>query len=427
MSSAFAHDRASQVITALEKFNAGLEPSLRQEKYAKMADSAFSFFRGSNHLYWRDVYRDWHFSLYGGSCQTQTWLLGDAHLLNFGAYGSHDEVVRYGLDDFDDAFVGDYQYDLWRLGISLVLAMEEEGKSRDSIVKALEALAKSYLDALSRDDELRGWVATPDSAEGLLGDFLHKLVDKKSRARMLDKWTSVDDEGRRYFSADHPKLELLPAEVKSRLVEALVAYQESLDDEVPGHSHQHFKVKDVARRTGAGIGSLGNDRYYALIDSGEDGEDVILDIKVQQAPAVIAVLSDREQAGYASLYRHEAERHGLAFKALAHNPDPYVGWLSFDGQVFSVRERSPFKADFPLDTLSKGKEWREMAANWASILAASHLRGAMALGCASFATAVLDKAEDLAGFTGLFVETCLGYARCAHRDYEVLLGCLEDS
>lgn len=427
MSSAFAHDRSSQVIHALEQFNAGLEPRLRQEKYMRMSESAFSFFRGSNHLYWHDVFRDWHFSLYGGVAQTRTWLLGDVHVQNFGAYGSHDAVVRFGLDDFDDAIVGDYQYDLWRLGASLVLTMEEEGKSRNSIAKALETLAESYLDALSRDDELLGWVAMQDSTEGLLADFLEKVVDKQSRSKMLNKWTCLNAEGERRFRADHPKLERLPAQLEERLVSALDAYQETLDDEVPGHSRQHFKVKDVALRTGAGTGSLGSDRYYALIEGAAEGDhdDVILDIKAQQAPAAIHAMSEKERALYGGLYSHEAERHALAFKALARHPDPYTGWIIFDEQAFSVRERSPFKADFPVEELEKGKQWREMAQNWASILAASHLRGAMALGCASFAASVLDKTEDSEGFTRLFVETCLAYARCVHSDYEVFLAYLE--
>ncbi|TCK08921.1 DUF2252 domain-containing protein [Marinobacterium mangrovicola] len=427
MSSASAHDRSSQVIDALEQFNAGLEPQQRQEKYTRMSDSAFSFFRGSNHLYWNDLFRDWHFSLYGGAAQTQTWLLGDVHVQNFGAYGSHDDVVRFGLDDFDDAFVGDYQYDLWRLGSSLVLAMEEEEKSRKSIAAALEAFVERYLDALSRDDELLGWVAVPDNTKGVLGEFLAKVVDKKSRVKMLDKWTWLNEDGERRFCPDHPKLESLSANLRTRLVRALAEYQETLDDEVPGHSHQHFKVKDVALRVGAGTGSLGTDRYYALIEGQAEGDndDVILDIKAQQAPAATLAMSAREKAAYAKLYDHEAERHALAFKALARHPDPYVGWLTFDGQAFSVRERSPFKADFPVHKLEKGKEWREMARNWASILAASHIRGAMALGCASFVTSVLDKTEDREGFTRLFVETCLAYARCVHQDYEVFLGYIE--
>lgn len=421
MSKGLSHDRADQVIGELVRQNADLAPEWRQQKFVRMSESPFSFFRGSNHLYWYDVYRDWRFSLYGGVKATQTWLLGDVHIVNFGAYGSHDRVVRYGLDDFDDALVADYQYDLWRLGISLVLSMREEGKSEKAVAKALAALSDTYLETLGEGEDQADWVATPDTADGLLGKFLLKVSRKKSREKMLRKWTTVDDSGVRRFQQHHHKLERLDEATAKALTQALNDYQETLDDEVPGHSHQHFAVKDVARRINAGTGSLGCDRYYALIEGRAEGDkdDVILDIKAQSAPAALLAMSEAERREYSSLYKHEGERHALAFKALARHPDPYVGWLEFDRQVFSVRERSPFKADYPVTELGKSKRWREMARNWARILAASHLRGATALGMYDFAEAVLEMARDRKRFKQMFTETACDYATCVQRDYEI--------
>ncbi|MGB2131234.1 MAG: DUF2252 family protein [Marinobacterium sp.] len=421
---ATAHNREEQVIEALEGFNASLSETFRHQKYERMAASAFSFYRGSNHLYWQDLYRDWHFSLFGGVTATQTWLQGDAHLHNFGAYGSHDDRVRFGLDDFDDGIIGDYQYDLWRLLISVVLAVgESEALKPDAHKEILPALIDSYLDTLQQNTAATAdWAAMADTTDGRLQAFLIKLAEKKGRVRMLEKWTSCE-QGERRFTAGHPKLESLPESEYQAIEQALKDYQATLADEVPGHSHQHFKVKDIARRLSAGTGSLGSDRFYALVegDGSGDHDDVILDIKAQQPPAAWWVMNDRERQEYARLFIHEGERHALAFQAMARHPDPYVGWLELGEQRFSVRERSPFKADYPTDKLVKPKHWRQMAAVWGRILAASHLRGARALsegGADVFARGVLDLAlPKREAFTELLTSMAQAYAECVEQDY----------
>ncbi|GGO81678.1 hypothetical protein GCM10011348_21220 [Marinobacterium nitratireducens] len=418
-----AHNRSESMLAELDTTNAGLTPELRAQKYHRMAVSPFTFYRGSNHLYWSDLYRDWHFSLFGGLSETQTWLQGDAHLHNFGAYGSHDNQVRFGLDDFDDALIGDYQYDLWRLAVSLVLAMREMPDCGDKAIrKALRELARSYLEGLANWRTLIDWVAMPDSSDGRLQKFLVRTAARKSRQAMLDKWTCGNDDERR-FQAGHAKLGELPQVQRGSLIDALEAYQDSLDDEVPGHSQQHFRVKDVARRLAAGTGSLGSDRFYALIEGQAEGDhdDVILDIKAQQPPAAWQVMNRREREEYSRLFGHEGERHARAFQALARHPDPYVGWLELDGQWFSVRERSPFKADYPTHKLTKGKAWRELAQNWGAILAASHLRGARALGSgreAIFADAVSAPALGrFDAFIDLLGSMAFAYADCVVGDH----------
>ncbi len=59
--------------------------------------------------------------MFGTTGASRCSAAGPIPAYNFGAYGHHDDQVRYGMDDFDDALIGDYQYDVWRLAISLVL------------------------------------------------------------------------------------------------------------------------------------------------------------------------------------------------------------------------------------------------------------------------------------------------------------------
>ena len=425
------HNRPQQVIKAIQQANASLSAAHRQAKYAKMAASPYRFFRGSNHLYWQDVWHDWRFALFGGWPNTQTWLQGDAHAYNFGAYGHHDDQVRYGMDDFDDALIGDYQYDVWRLAISLVLDARENAElSSKAVDKALKKLLEGYIETLSayRDEERPIYAVTLDSAKDPLKSFMGKVADKQSRARMLEKWTTLDPDKGRQFAERPGKLANLPADVASQLRRIIEQeYQQTLQHPIKESDPQHFFVKDTARRLDAGTGSLGVERYYVLIEGGADHEhdDVILDIKEQVTPEAYRLMDKAQQQAWRKLFPNEGIRHAAAFHAIAEHPDAYLGWLTMNGKVFSVRERSPFKKDYPTHKLSSGKAYRKLARQWGEILAREHLRGAQALNrgkAAPFANAVCQRLEGREEqFIGVVATLAKAYADCVTQDYQVFM------
>ncbi|TDN98210.1 MULTISPECIES: DUF2252 domain-containing protein [Halomonas] len=423
------HNRARQVLDAIRAANAPLSDQDRAAKYAKLGESPYRFFRGTNHLYWDDVWHDWRFALFGGRVETQTWLQGDAHAYNFGAYGHHDDTVRYGMDDFDDAIIGDYQYDLWRLAISVVLdARENVGLSGKGIRKALSALVNSYHDELAGhvEGEVPGAV-TLATAKGPLEPFMNKVGSKKSRAKMLDKWTVLSDDGR-YFAERPGKLAALPAPLASQLRKAVEEeYRQTLHGAQAEAEYGHFRVKDVSRRLDAGTGSLGLERFYVLIEGGMDHahDDVILDIKQQTPPEGWRLMSAAEKQAWRRTFPHEGVRHAAAFLAIAEHPDPYLGWLHLGETVFSVRERSPYKEDFPTHKLDGAKPYRKLVKQWGRILAREHLRGAHALNQddpGRFARAVVACIEGRRErCVELVSALALNYADCVHQDYAIFL------
>lgn len=429
------HHRARQVLDEIRATNAPLTDQDRAAKYAKLAESPYRFFRGTNHLYWRDVWHDWRFALFGGLPETQTWLQGDAHAYNFGAYGHHDDAVRYGMDDFDDAMIGDYQYDLWRLAISLVLdARENTGLSGKAVRKALKALVTSYHDELAGhvEGEVPGAV-TLATARGPLGPFMKKVGRKKSRAKMLEKWTVPSDDGR-HFAERPEKLAPLPAHLASQLRKAVEEeYRQTLGGARSEVEEGHFRVKDMARRLDAGTGSLGLERFYVLIEGGQDHEhdDVILDIKQQTPPEGWRLMDGVEKRAWRRAFPHEGLRHAAAFTAIAEHPDPYLGWLHLGDTVFSVRERSPYKEDFPTHKLDGAKPYRQLVKQWGRILAREHLRGAHALspddpGC--FARAVGACVEGrLERCVDMVITLAVSYADCVRHDYRTFLTWQDDT
>ena len=145
--------RKNHVISENKAYNKNIKKEIRCKKYCKMADTAYAFYRGTNHLYWADFSngkRPKEFS----TPETKTWLQGDLHAYNFGTFNNDDDDLVYGLNDFDEGVIADYQYVVWRVATSVILIARENGKSKKNDERDLVlAFAKSYLKQL---DKLRG-------------------------------------------------------------------------------------------------------------------------------------------------------------------------------------------------------------------------------------------------------------------------------
>ena len=93
--------------------------------------------------------------------------------------------------------------------------------------------------------------------------------------------------------------------------------------------------------------------------------------------------------------------------------------------VFSVRERSPFKDDFPTDKLEKKKHLRKMAAIWGEVLATEHKRASRALNTDQpflFEQSLNQLTEGRESeFVTLVVAIATHYAECVERDFQTFL------
>lgn len=372
-----AADRATEVVAAIEEWNASLDAADRDAKYAKMAVSAFDFYRGTNHLFWMDFAGDPRLETYGGSTETRTWLQADLHANNYGAFHDDDGHLVYDLNDFDESVIADYQYDLWRMAVSLVLVARANGLSTSEQEKAVDDFVEGYLDAIEdvrgNDDETVT-IFTEDNTHGRLDEFLDEVGEEQSRSKMLKKWTNVS-RGVRTFDLELDDLRAPTDSQRAAIVGAMPAYGETLRgglDYDPGH----FAVKDVARRLNAGTGSLGTSRYYVLIEGETDStaDDRILDVKAQGRPTPCFFLGDAFRASCDAGFAHHAHRHADAYEALSLHTDDYLGSLLLDGTGYSVRERSPFKETFDTAELTSARRLGKLCRQWGTILAMAHAR-----------------------------------------------------
>ncbi len=372
-------ERAELVVDGLRSANAGLTEAARKSKYRKMKASPFAFFRGTNHLFWRDFAADPRLRPEGdpeafGAPTTRTWVGGDAHVANFGAFGNGCGKVVYALNDFDEAIIHDYRYDLWRMAVSVVLvARPNGGFSAKDQRRLVTALTRAYLAQLAAGGGSAALIA--EQARGRLRRFLEG-VEQRDEQASVKRWTRRDGDGRR-FDQRLPELDTAPAAERAALEAALAEYAAAAMYGRHDCEPDDFVLEDVAQRRDAGIGSLGRRRSYVLIRDRRPGrpDHRILDVKEQLPPAARSILTEAGRAAYDGIVADEGRRHAAAFHAMTPHPDPFLGWLRMGDTAFSVRERSPLRRSFDTGELTSVKRFRRVAEQWGALLAAQHMLG----------------------------------------------------
>jgi uncharacterized protein (DUF2252 family) len=373
--------RTAEVVAAITSVNAGLSASARAEKFALMKDSPLAFFRGSNHLYWKDLGSSPMLARYGGQVASRALLSGDAHVFNFGAYDDDQGDVVYAIDDFDEAVIGDYQLDVWRAAISIVLVARANGGFSIATQSTLiDAFTEAYLDAMasyatSNAEISRKFLAS--NTYGLLDDFLLTAATKNNRVKMLDAWTAQPTGMRRFDTAGNAQLASVSAAVDSDVRAHIATYRTSLSGGT-SFPASFFAVKSVAQRLHAGLGSIGSNRYYILVEgpSSSQSDDLILDMKAQGTPSAAPYLDPGALAKtHAASGGNAAYRTVLAYKALGYRVDDFLGYTALsDGQQYSVRERSPYKETFDTSSLTTLARLQHLAEQWGQVLATQHAR-----------------------------------------------------
>ena len=117
-----AEDRESFIVdTLVEAFSdlMAADPDAFRTKFRKMAADPFAFYRGSACLFYADVAdRE---DRWADERTGRVWIQGDLHVENFGTYMDGDGVLIFDVNDFDEAYVGHFTWDLQRFAASLAL------------------------------------------------------------------------------------------------------------------------------------------------------------------------------------------------------------------------------------------------------------------------------------------------------------------
>lgn len=368
-----ASARDGWVVEQIRDHNHPYAASARDEldtKLATMAGGPFAFYRGTAHLFFQDM-KTLPASAYTSAQTGYTWIGGDAHLGNFDASRDSSGKAVFKVADFDEGYLGQYVWDLRRLAASLVLAGRDNGLSDAAIGTAVDTLVGAYVDrmgAFKGNDSESGFRLNKETTTGAVDDTIAK-ADGKSRASLLSKYTELAGAARRFQSLSN--LVAVPAASYSAVTSSMAGYVSSIASS-KRYPAAFYTVKDVRRKLGSGVGSLGRARYYVLVEgaTSSTSDDVILEFKQEAASAVVAAAPGRlPVSAYDS---HEGMRVARTAKAQVGNAEVLIGYASVAGVPFYVHEKSPFQEDFDPAKLDSAGKLDTAAGYLGQALASAH-------------------------------------------------------
>jgi uncharacterized protein (DUF2252 family) len=352
--------RQQLIIDVLEDAFATLmaaDPKAFRGKFRKMAADPFAFYRGSACLFYADMTATadpWADERAGA-----VWIHGDLHAENFGTYMDSDGRLVFDVNDFDEAYIGHFSWDLRRFVGSLALLGWQKALPEEEIRSLVGAYLRAYLAQVTHyrhsqnDDDFALHLG---NTEGPVHDIL-VAARLSSRVALLDSVTLVDD-AMRVFREDAGVRRLGKAERK-KVDAAFEAYLETIPESKRFDRELFYDVRDVVGRTGFGIGSAGLPAYNVLVEGYNQSldNDVVLSMKQANIPAVSRFVDSGAVEKY---FEHEGHRTVVSQRALQVHTDPLLGYTSIDGVGYVVAEISPYEADLDWGSLTEPDEMSEV-------------------------------------------------------------------
>ncbi|WP_371482215.1 DUF2252 domain-containing protein [Kitasatospora sp. NBC_00315] len=402
------------------------DPAAFRVKFRKMAASAFAFYRGTAGLYYADLTTA-PYDAYGAGFldehTSRVWIHGDLHAENFGTYLNAEGRLVFNVNDFDEAYVGAFTWDVQRLAASLALIGYAKALSDETITELVRAFAAAYREEISvlvRDGESTAF--TLDTATGPILETLRR-ARLQTRVSLLDSETVVDGYDRR-FRKGGGAIDLDEA-TRAEVLEAFEAYLATL----PPASRTRpdaLRVKNVVGRRGIGIGSAGLPSYNLLLEGRTDAleNDVVIYMKQGQTPAVSRHVTDPAIRGY---FEHEGHRTVISQRALQAHSDPWLGHATLRGQGQLVAEVSPYTTDLDWTDLNEPADLRSVIDHLGRATAGMHAaadESSSGHTLVPFSTEhAIDAAigEDAAGFADMLVAFAHAYGARARQDHQIFV------
>ena len=387
----------NHVVERIREFNQGRDPQLIQLKYQLMQTNAFAFFRGTCHLF----YQDWSATSPLNEAPI-TWLCGDLHLQNLGCYKGDNRLVYFNINDFDEAALAPYTWDLARFLTCLLVAAPTLKISEAKALTLCERVLAVYTKTLVRG---RVRLLDNDNAVGPAKDLLFH-VKQRSRAVFLDAHTTQSGSIRQLLingKQTQPVTEEQRATV-TNLIQKWATQQ---------RDPRFFTVLDVARRI-AGIGSLGVERYVLLVEGkGSPDRNYLLDFKAETVSSLQPYLRVRQPS-----WTTQAGRCTTIQQWVQGIPPALLAPIEMDGQSYILREMQPIEDKVNIEPVA-GKMHRleQLVTMVAKVVAWGQLRSA-GHQSASDANTLLDFAQSSSNWQKEIVRYARDYAVQVNQDYQ---------
>jgi len=401
--------RSKDIVKLLVESDADRIAGLIPVKYQRMGVSPFTFFRGAAILQARDLADAPVSGITVQAC-------GDCHLANFGGFASPERVLVFDINDFDETFPGPWEWDIKRLGASLMLAARDRSFSKTVADQAVRAAAASYRERMAEFAEMKvldTWYAriNIDALKEHFRkdpDMSARLVKKQKEARsrtseaVVPKLTAVVD-GRRKIKDEPPVLyhfDQFSRNFEKERLKFVEEYKKSLQMDRQ-KLYERYRYQDSAVKV-VGVGSVGTRCYLSLLLADED-DPLFLQFKEARRSVL-------ESPRGKSRYAHQGFRVVEGIRVMQAATDIFLGWARTRGHDYYVRQFRDMKVSAEVETFKPSTlvGYADMC-GWA--LARAHAKS----GDAAMIAGYLGSSDQ---FDDALAQYSEAYADQAERDYE---------
>ncbi|RZS63501.1 uncharacterized protein (DUF2252 family) [Agromyces ramosus] len=426
-------DRADPVALLEEQATTRVQ-ELVPIRHARMMVSPFTFYRGAALLMAADL---------AGTPTSgiTTQICGDAHLSNFGVFGTPERRMVFDMNDFDETLPGPWEWDVKRLAASFEVAGRSRGFTdeerreinlavvrgyRERMLQAADSrVLDAWYDQLDTDRFL-AFVEQERKQKQLAGKQAKRADAALAKARTRDstravaKLTEVID-GRLRIVADPPLIvpveQLDPVgrsyeEEIAWMEEVLASYQTTLQQQ--NHPMREFSYVHMARKV-VGVGSVGTRAWIVLLRGRDDADPLLLQAKQAETSVLERFLPQSE-------YGNHGERVVRGQRLMQAASDIFLGWHrqpGFDGvdRDFYIRQLHDWKGAADVDAMvpSGGRVYARVCGE---TLARAHARSGDRVAIASY----LGHADRFDRAIGEFARD---YADQNDRDYAAFVAAVQ--
>ena len=344
-------------------------PELIPIRHGRMLVSPFTFYRGAACLMAADLAAT-------PRSHINVQLCGDAHLSNFGLFGSPERKLIFDINDFDETLPGPWEWDLKRLTASFEILGRERGFSPDDRREIVLACVRDYREIMlkaARMTTLAAWYDHIDVEE--LMDLVRyelregRLAKKEARQAKKDVAKARTRDSLRVFAKradeidgelrivadpplvvpledlaepDDPRLEGIEEWMRS----LVTRYRRSLARQ--HHPLEEFEYVHTARKV-VGVGSVGTRAWIHLFVGRDEQDPLFLQSKEAQ-PSVLEPFLGRSE------HAENGRRVVVGQRLMQAASDIFLGWLRVTGldgvtRHYYVRQLHDWKGAVEADGL----------------------------------------------------------------------------
>ena len=345
--------KSQDIIKLLEESDADRIAGLIPVKYQRMSVSAFTFFRGTAIIQARDLANAPMSGITVQAC-------GDCHLANFGGFASPERTLVFDINDFDETFPGPWEWDMKRLGASLILAARDRSFSKTVADQTVRAAAASYREHMAEFAEMKvldTWYAQVSldavkkyfrKDQDMSARLSKKAKEASSRTSeaVVPKLTAIVD-GHRKIKDNPPVIyhfHEFSKNFDSQRVKFTEEYKQSLQPD-RRHLYERYKYQDSAIKV-VGVGSVGTRCYLSLLLA-DDDDPLFLQIKEARRSVL-------EPPQGKSRYAHQGLRVVEGQRVMQAASDIFLGWAGTHKHDYYLRQFRDMKVSAEVETFRPG-------------------------------------------------------------------------